>query len=97
MGTVAGVLIADYWLLRRKKLQLEDLYLGEGAYTYSSGWNMRAVAATVFGCTLAWIGLVVTPLAPLVDYGWFVGALGAAGLYVALSWKERAAAVSLQP
>jgi cytosine/uracil/thiamine/allantoin permease len=35
--------------------------------------------ATAVGCGLAWIGIVVKPLAPLYDYAWFVGA-GGAGL-----------------
>jgi len=94
LGTIAGVLIADYWLVRRRQLQLEDLYLADGIY---GGWNMRGVIATVFGCTLAWIGLLVKPLAPLVDYGWFVGALGSALLYLALSRAAPRAAVGLQP
>jgi NCS1 family nucleobase:cation symporter-1 len=82
MGTVAGVLIADYWLVRRRKLRLEDLYLLKGHYAYRSGWNPHAVLATVVGCFLAWGGLFIPPLAPLVDYGWFVGAFGAALSYL---------------
>jgi NCS1 family nucleobase:cation symporter-1 len=87
MGTVAGVLIADYWLVRRGKLQLEDLYLPKGVYTYRGGWNTRAVVATAVGCFLAWGGLAIPAMAPLVDYGWFVGAFGAALSYlIAQRW-----------
>ena len=82
MGTVAGVLIADYWLVRRRKLALEDLYLAKGVYTYRAGWNSRAVSATAIGCFLAWGGLAIPAMAPLVDYGWFVGAFGAAFSYL---------------
>ena len=32
LGSIAGVLIADYWVVRRKQLRLEDLYLPDGAY-----------------------------------------------------------------
>ena len=92
MGTVAGVLIVDYWLVRRQKLALEDLYLTAGAYTYRRGWNLKAVAATVFGCALAWGGYLLPPLAPLLDYGWFVGAFGAGGLYYLLELKGATAA-----
>jgi NCS1 family nucleobase:cation symporter-1 len=84
MGTVAGVLIADYWIVRKSNLRLEDLYLQKGAYTYRSGWNPRAVAATAIGCFLAWGGLLIPSLAPLVDYGWFVGAFASALSYLAL-------------
>jgi len=79
LGSIAGVLIVDYWLVRQKRLALGDLYRSEGEYTYSSGWNWRAVVATLIGCTLAWIGLLVPPLRPLYDYAWFVG-FGAAAL-----------------
>ena len=73
MGSIAGVLIADYWLVRRKQLVLPDLYRKQGVYTYTGGWNWRAVAATLTGCGFAWIGLIVPLLRPLYDYAWFVG------------------------
>ena len=73
LGSIAGVLIADYWFVRKKELVLGDLYRRHGAYSYSGGWNWRAVVATIIGCGLAWIGLVVPALKPLYDYGWFVG------------------------
>jgi NCS1 family nucleobase:cation symporter-1 len=84
LGSVAGVMIVDYWLVRRKDLVLGDLYRTKGTYTYAAGWNWRAVAATVVGCTLAWIGLVVPALKALYDYGWFVGFGGAALTHYAL-------------
>jgi len=79
LGSIAGVLIADYWFIRRKRLVLGDLYRKDGVYKYSAGWNWLAVAATLIGCTLAWIGLLVPALRSLYDYAWFVG-FGAAGL-----------------
>jgi NCS1 family nucleobase:cation symporter-1 len=79
LGSIAGVLIADYWLVRDKKLALGDLYRLKGAYTYANGWNWRAVVATLIGCGLAWSGLIVPLLKPLYDYGWFVG-FGASAL-----------------
>ncbi len=79
LGSIAGVLVVDYWVVRRKELVLGDLYRPLGAYTYAGGWNWRAVVATLLGCTLAWIGLEVKALHPLYDFGWFVG-FGAAAL-----------------
>jgi nucleobase:cation symporter-1, NCS1 family len=73
LGSIAGVMIVDYWIIRRKELVLGDLYRTRGAYTYSSGWNWRAVIATLAGCFFAWIGLAVPVLRPLYDYAWFVG------------------------
>jgi NCS1 family nucleobase:cation symporter-1 len=84
LGSIAGVLIADYWLIRRRLLRLEDLYLTQGQYHYKGGWNWRAVAATLSGCALAWGGLIVPALRPLYDYAWFVGFAVAFVLYAAL-------------
>ncbi|HSE63755.1 MAG TPA: NCS1 family nucleobase:cation symporter-1 [Thermoanaerobaculia bacterium] len=90
LGSIAGVLIADYWLVRRTELSLEDLYLPNGAYRYSRGWNWKAVAATLVGCALAWGGLVFPPLKPLYDYAWFVGFFASGLLYWALSSRSLA-------
>lgn len=84
LGSIAGVLIADYWIVRKQNLVLADLYLTEGTYTYGNGWNWRAVVATLIGCAFAWIGIVVPELKPLYDYGWFVGFALSAVSYMAL-------------
>lgn len=84
LGSIAGVLIADYWIVRKQKLNLADLYLAEGSYTYKNGWNYSAVIATLIGCFFAWIGIVFQPLKPLYDYGWFVGFAMSSVSYLAL-------------
>jgi NCS1 family nucleobase:cation symporter-1 len=84
LGSIAGVMIADYWLVRKQRLRLGDLYRTHGAYRYAAGWNWRAVVATLVGCGLAWIGLVVPALKPLYDYAWFVGFGSAAVLHAGL-------------
>ncbi|MFK4105436.1 NCS1 family nucleobase:cation symporter-1 [Streptomyces sp. NPDC019531] len=53
LGTVAGILIADYWIVRRTVLHLVDLYTPGGRYWYTNGWNWRAIAAFVVGGLLA--------------------------------------------
>lgn len=47
MGAIGGILIADYWVLRRRQLDLTALYEVNGRYTYGGGTNMRAIAALV--------------------------------------------------
>jgi len=85
LGSIAGVLIADYWLLRGRELQLEDLYLSGGVYR---GWNVRAITATAIGCALAWSGLFVPALKPLYDFAWFVGFFAAAIAHVAMAPRQ---------
>jgi NCS1 family nucleobase:cation symporter-1 len=53
LGTVAGILIADYWVLRGTRLWLADLYRRGGRYWYTGGWNPRAVLAFLVGGVLA--------------------------------------------
>jgi NCS1 family nucleobase:cation symporter-1 len=84
LGSIAGVLIADYFFVRKRRLQLADLYKTEGAYTYARGWNVHAVIATLLGCAIAWVGLFWKPLAPLYDYAWFVGFAASCGSYLLL-------------
>ena len=97
-GAIAGVLIADYWIIRRNQLKLADLYRTEGAYEYSGGWNWRAVVALVVGVLLAVGGAYSTPgtgpfpengligfFQPLYDYSWVVGLVVAFIAYWALA------------
>ena len=87
LGSIAGVLIADYWIARRQEISLEDLYLANGAYR---GWNWRAIGATAAGCAAAWIGLIVPALRPLYDYAWFVGFGVAAVVHLAFAPRGHA-------
>src|SRR5881396_603944 len=81
LGSIAGVLVADYWIVRRRELRLEDLYLADGAYR---GWNVRAIGATALGCAFAWGGIVIPALRTLYDYAWFVGFFVAGAAHLAL-------------
>jgi nucleobase:cation symporter-1, NCS1 family len=54
-------------------LVVEDLYLRNGAYEYSSGFNWRAVIALALGAGTALSGLASPSIHALYDYSWFVG------------------------
>ena len=73
LGPIAGVMICDYFVVRKKILLVEELYLRHGFYEFSDGINWRAMAALAAGAGLAFIGLVVPSLRVLYDYAWFVG------------------------
>ena len=62
LGPVAGIMIVDYFLLRRQQLSTDDLYRRGGQYEYRNGINWVAIAALVIG---------VAPNVP-----GFLGALG---------------------
>jgi NCS1 family nucleobase:cation symporter-1 len=84
MGALGGILIADYWVIRKQRLSLPDLFKERGAYTYVGGVNPRAVAALVIAILPVLPGFlhaVVTPggavahpglFDQLYSYAWFI-------------------------
>ncbi|HVX57583.1 MAG TPA: NCS1 family nucleobase:cation symporter-1 [Candidatus Saccharimonadales bacterium] len=84
LGPVAGIMVSDYFLIRRTDLDLHSLYHRQGQYSYRRGVNPRALAALAAGVLVALVGLVASPLEFLYDYAWFVGFFVAGGVYVAL-------------
>ena len=84
LGPIAGILIADYWLIRRTELDLDDLYRANGRYRYAGGWNRAALIAfatgvlpnlpgflkTVAPAAFGWLGPFWTGL---YAYAWFIG------------------------
>jgi NCS1 family nucleobase:cation symporter-1 len=102
LASVAGVLIAGYWVLDRTRLELVDLYRAPGKYWYTGGWNWRAVLATVLGAVIAVGGAYSAPgtgpfpangliplLKPVYDYSWVAGLVVGFVVYLALGFRSR--------
>ena len=70
LGPIAGVFVADYWVVRKGRLALAELYSADGLY---GRWNRSALVALVAGVATALVGLVVPPLRWIYDYAWFAG------------------------
>jgi NCS1 family nucleobase:cation symporter-1 len=88
LGPIAGILIADYFIVRKKELQVIDLYVRNGRYEYQDGFNMHAIYALVGGVVVALIGLLIDDLRFLYDYAWFVGFAVAFFGYLILMGRE---------
>ena len=92
LGPIAGILIVDYYLLRKTELDVDALYDPIGQYSYQNGWNWRAVSAFVLGVLpnipgflhaafptqFSHVGAVFETL---YTYAWFVGLTLSAVLY----------------
>jgi NCS1 family nucleobase:cation symporter-1 len=89
LGPIAGVLIADYFVVHKGKLSLRDLYIRGGVYEFTGGVNLRAVAALACGVIVAMVGLVVSEMRFLYDYAWFVGFAVAFVVYIPLMRGRR--------
>ena len=100
MGALGGILIADYWVVRRQRLNLRDLFEVNGEYTYSNGINWRAAAALVISILPVVPGFVCAAMTPggqvtnpnildhLYTYAWFVTFALSFVLYLALMSKK---------
>jgi NCS1 family nucleobase:cation symporter-1 len=101
LGACGGVLIADYWSVRRTHLDPAGLYRREGPYWYWDGWNPSAFVALLAGMAIcvpgfaAKVGLVTVPeiWERLYDYAWFVSFGVSFVVYVALMKTFGAASV----
>jgi nucleobase:cation symporter-1, NCS1 family len=97
MGAIAGILICDYWVMRKQQLSLEGLFDPRGPYSYGSGYNWRAIVALVVAVAPVVPGFVRAASTPggqvsdpnlfdhLYTYAWFVTfALGFGIYYVSM-------------
>jgi NCS1 family nucleobase:cation symporter-1 len=84
LGPVAGILVADYWLVHRKQLSVADLYKENGIYRYSGGYNLRAIVALVLALGVSQIGRIVEAMRWLTDIGWITGFVVGGLVYVVL-------------
>jgi nucleobase:cation symporter-1, NCS1 family len=73
LGPIAGVMIADYYVVRKKVILTEDLYDRHTFYEFSGGFNWKAIGALAAGIVVALAGLEVPALSGLYHYAWFVG------------------------
>jgi nucleobase:cation symporter-1, NCS1 family len=84
MGAIGGILIADYWILRRRELAVAALFDPHGEYAYDRGINWRAIAALVIAVLPVLPGFVRAAVTPggqvrnatlwdsIYTYAWFV-------------------------
>lgn len=86
-----SILIVDYWVIRKKLWKVPDLYVEDGIYWYTNGWNLRCVVALVIGMLPALPGFFMTvintdlesPAVKIFQINYFIGAsLGPASYLV---------------
>jgi len=95
LGPVGGIMIADYYFIRRQNLNVNDLYQHDGQYSFGNGFNKYAIIALLLGILpnvpgfLLQVKLVSSTAFPewishLYNYAWFVGFFVSAILYILL-------------
>jgi len=95
LGPITGIMIADYWIVRRTELAVGALYAADGEYRYYRGWNPAALVAFATPVLINLPGFLHTALPSvfsgvgafwiaIYNYAWFIGIGLAFVLYAAL-------------
>jgi len=95
LGPIAGIMIADYWIIRRTGLDVAALYQARGVYSYARGWNPAALVAFaapvlvnlpgfLHSAGLAAFANIGGFWTGIYSYAWFIGVALALVLYAAL-------------
>ncbi len=81
LGPVLGILLCDYFVIRKKELNLPALYQTDGEYAYKAGFNPAAIIALIVGILSALIGYWIPALSFFYSLSWFTGFLISFVLY----------------
>ncbi len=73
LGPVLGIMLSDYFIIRKTEIPLDELYKEEGQFKYSNGFNISAMIALALGVFVAIIGYFVPSLDALYKLSWFSG------------------------
>jgi len=85
LGPVAGIMIVDFFLLRKQSYDVRSFYTRSGEYAYRAGWNVRGLLALGLGLFAALAGNIIPGLGGLANYAWFIGiAVGGLAYYLAM-------------
>ena len=97
LGPVFGIILADYYLVRKRRLDVDQLFNAapDGPYFYRRGWNPHALIALVPAAAVSIAIDVVPALNTGSAYSWFVGVAMAAGTYTLLSRTRTPAPVRI--
>ncbi|HXO52827.1 MAG TPA: NCS1 family nucleobase:cation symporter-1 [Mycobacterium sp.] len=100
IGPLFGVLIADYYLIKKQRIVVDDLFTMSktGTYWYKSGYNPKAVAVTVISAAVAVLPVLFGDLPGMTtaaQYSWFIGCGLAFALYWAVMRNSPAPAASI--
>ena len=81
LGPIDGIAIADYWLVRKRRIHLTELYKPNGMYAYKTGFNMRAIWAMLIGIAIPFVSKYIPGFHIIWDNAWTVGLLISLAIY----------------
>ncbi|EBW2250058.1 NCS1 family nucleobase:cation symporter-1 [Salmonella enterica subsp. enterica serovar Enteritidis] len=98
IGPIFGVIICDYYVVRRQQIDLNSLYTEDprGIYWYGNGFNLRAILALLLAGVLSLLVSQLPIFSNVAPFSWFFGALGGGVFHYLLSGRKEAAGDDLQ-
>ena len=107
LGPVGGIMIADYYFIRKQKLEVNELYQHTGRYNFSKGFNGRGIIALLLGIIPNIPGFLVTIkvisqdavpqwVSHVYNYAWFVGFFVSGISYILMMKKARRAEMIIE-
>ncbi len=89
LAPLYGILIVDYYILRKQELKRDDLYnMQGGAYHYGNGWNDHALVAFAIAAVFSVAAVWVPMLSQLSGYAWIIGSILGGVIYYLRSRKS---------
>jgi len=90
IGPLFGILIADYYLIKGQRIDVDALYSMEktGRYWYKGGVNPKAVAALVPAALIAILMVLIPAFSSFANFTWFIGCGIAALIYIVINRRE---------
>lgn len=90
LGPLFGIIMADYWIIRRARINVVDLYRSnpEGTYYFTRGVNYRAVTALVISSVIALLLAFVPALHVVGPFAWFLGSGAGAVVYLIMAKRR---------
>ena len=88
-GPIAGIMIVDYYVIKNRKVINKDIFSSnkDGAYHYSSGWQIKAIYSLFIGFIFASATIWNIELRFLQSFSWIIGAVFSSMTYYLLASK----------
>jgi NCS1 family nucleobase:cation symporter-1 len=91
LGPLFGIVMADYWLLRKQRINVPELYTTDprGTYFYSRGINLRAIGALIPSAGISLVFAFTPSLQAFSAFSWFIAAALGGVIYFVLADRSR--------
>jgi NCS1 family nucleobase:cation symporter-1 len=89
-GPLFGIIVVDYYLIKKTKLVNKDIFSSNisGTYYYSNGWHIKGLYSLFIGFIFAASTIWNVNLMFLHSYSWLIGAFSSSSIYYFLAYRQ---------